>query len=128
MKKLLTQNGISLLEVLIAMLVLSIGVLGMAPMVVLSIEGNNVATDVQQVSALAKHKLEAFEALDSMPPLPYKEYEPGLLGMYDRTTELIGTASDSTIPAGLYSLRITISWTDKTGNDRTTTYSTYLDE
>ena len=126
--KMQNQKGISLLEVLIAMLVLSIGVLGMAPMVVLSIEGNNISTDVQQVSALAKHKLEAFEALDSLPTMPFKETETGLLGMYDRTTELIGTASDSTIPAGLYALKITISWTDKAGSDRTTTYSTYLED
>ena len=109
--KMQNQKGISLLEVLIAMLVLSIGVLGMAPMVVLSIEGNNISTDVQQVSAL-----------------PFKESESGLLGMYDRTTELIGTASDSTIPAGLYALKVTISWKDKAGNDRTTTYSTYLED
>ncbi len=126
--KIRSNEGFSLLEVLIAMLVLSIGVLGMAPMVVLSIEGNNVANDVQQVSALAKQKLEAFEAMPAMPPMPYEESENGLLGMYNRTVEMVGHASDTTIPAGLCNVRITISWTDKSGHDRTTTYSTYMED
>ena len=52
----LNQNGLSLLEVLISMLLLALGLLTLAPMVVISIEGNNISRDVLTVSEMAKEK------------------------------------------------------------------------
>ncbi|MCH7691390.1 MAG: prepilin-type N-terminal cleavage/methylation domain-containing protein, partial [candidate division Zixibacteria bacterium] len=39
----LNQKGLSLLEVMISMILLALGLLAMAPMIVLSIEGNNIS-------------------------------------------------------------------------------------
>lgn len=120
------DKGLSLLEVLVAMIILSLGILGLAPMVVMSIEGNNMSRDVLVVSSLAAEKLEYFESLEDLPTVPYTENEEGLEGGYNRATSIQDNTTDVTIPAGVCQIDVTISWTDKQGVDRSTTYSTLL--
>ena len=120
------DKGLSLLEVLVAMIILSLGILGMAPMVVMSIEGNNMSRDVLVVSSLAAEKLEYYESLETLPVVPYTETEPDLEGGYTRATSIQDNTSDASIPDGVCQIDVTISWTDKTGVDRSTTYSTLL--
>lgn len=120
------DKGLSLLEVLVAMIILGLGILGMAPMVVMSIEGNNMSRDVLVVSSLAAEKLEYFESLEYLPSVPYSETEANLEGTYTRQTSIKDNTVDPTIPDGVYQIDVTISWTDKTGVDRETTYSTLL--
>ncbi|UCE25715.1 MAG: prepilin-type N-terminal cleavage/methylation domain-containing protein [Candidatus Zixiibacteriota bacterium] len=120
------DKGLSLLEVLVAMIILSLGILGMAPMVVMSIEGNNMSRDVLVVSSLAAEKLEHFESLETLPEFPYKEEETGLEGGYNRATIIQDNTTDATIPDGVCRIDVVISWTDKTGVARSTTYSTLL--
>ncbi len=120
------DKGLSLLEVLVAMIILSLGILGMAPMVVMSIEGNNMSRDVLVVSSLAAEKLEHFESLETLPAFPYKEEETGLEGGYNRATTIQDNTTDVTIPDGVCRIDVVISWTDKTGVARSTTYSTLL--
>lgn len=122
------QNGLSLLETLISMIILAIGILGLAPMVILSIDGNNISQDVLAVTTLAKEKLEMYEGLEIMPATPYTVTEYGLSGMYDVTTTIRDNASDSTVPAGNYQVDIYIAWTDKGGMPRSTSYSTLIRE
>lgn len=122
------DKGLSLLEVLVAMIILAMGVLGLAPMVVMSIEGNNISRDVLVVSSLAAEKLEYYESLEVLPAVPYKEVEEGLEGAYTRTTSIQDNTTDVTIPAGVCQVDVTITWTDKTGVYRSTTYSTLLME
>ena len=120
------DKGLSLLEVLVAMIILSLGILGMAPMVVMSIEGNNMSRDVLVVSSLAAEKLEYYESLETLPAVPYNETETDLEGGYTRATSIQDNTTDVTIPDGVCQIDVTISWTDKTGVDRSTTYSTLL--
>ncbi len=120
------DKGLSLLEVLVAMIILSLGILGMAPMVVMSIEGNNMSRDVLVVSSLAAEKLEYYESLETLPGVPYAETESDLEGGYTRQTAINDNTTDVTIPAGVCQIDVTISWTDKTGVARSTTYSTLL--
>jgi prepilin-type N-terminal cleavage/methylation domain-containing protein len=120
------NKGLSLLEVLVAMIILSLGILGMAPMVVMSIEGNNMSRDVLIVSSLAAEKLEYYESVEELPAVPFRENERNLEGGYDRVTTIHDTTTDPTIPEGVCQIDVTISWTDKTGVDRSTTYSTLL--
>ncbi|UCD64015.1 MAG: prepilin-type N-terminal cleavage/methylation domain-containing protein [Candidatus Zixiibacteriota bacterium] len=122
------DKGLSLLEVLVAMIILSLGILGMAPMVVMSIEGNNISRDVLVVSSLAAEKMELYESLEVLPPVPYTEMEHGLEGGYNRKTVIRDSTVDPTIPEGVYQIDVTISWTDKTGVNRSTTYSTLVME
>ncbi|MEE8577710.1 MAG: prepilin-type N-terminal cleavage/methylation domain-containing protein [candidate division Zixibacteria bacterium] len=120
------DKGLSLLEVLVAMIILGLGILGMAPMIVMSIEGNNMSRDVLVVSSLAAEKLEHFEAMEYLPAVPYSETEANLEGAYTRQTSIKDNTVDATIPDGVCQIDVTISWTDKTGVDRETTYSTLL--
>lgn len=120
------DKGLSLLEVLVAMIILGLGILGMAPMVVMSIEGNNMSRDVMVVSSLAAEKMEYLESLEYFPAVPYVETEENLEGYYRRETTIEDNTTDGTIPDGVYQIEVIISWTDKTGVDRSTTYSTLL--
>ena len=120
------DKGLSLLEVLVAMIIPSLGILGMAPMVVMSIEGNNMSRDVLVVSSLAAEKLEYYESLETLPAVPYTETEPDLEGGYTRATSIRDNTTDVSIPDGVCQIDVTITWTDKTGVDRSTVYSTLL--
>ena len=122
----LNQNGLSLLEVLISMLLLALGLLTLAPMVVISIEGNNISRDVLTVSEMAKEKIEYYKGLDPFPPTPFIENETNIYGGYNRATSILDKASDATIPDGLYKVIVSITWTDKSGVDRSTLYSTFV--
>ncbi|MGH8014855.1 MAG: prepilin-type N-terminal cleavage/methylation domain-containing protein [Candidatus Zixiibacteriota bacterium] len=122
----LNEKGLSLLEVLVSMLLLALGLLALAPMVVISIEGNNISRDVLTVSEMAKEKIEFYKGLDPFPPLPYAENESNVYGGYNRSTSILDNASDTTIPDGLYKVLVSISWTDKSGVARSTNYSTYI--
>ncbi len=122
------QNGLSLLEVLISMIILGVGILGLAPMIVLSIEGNNISQDVLSVSTIAKDRLERYEGATAFPAVPYTNVEYNIDGTYDVTTTLLDNASDSTIPLGNYQVNIYITWTDKSGVPRNTTYTTLVND
>ncbi|MDH4156494.1 MAG: prepilin-type N-terminal cleavage/methylation domain-containing protein [candidate division Zixibacteria bacterium] len=122
------NKGLSLLEVLIAMLVLGIGILGLAPMVVLSIEGNNISRDVVTVSNIAKEKLEYLESLDDMPAMPYLEQELNIYSGYDRTTYVRDNTIDTLLPPDVYRVDVTVSWIDKASVQRSTTYSTFMNK
>lgn len=124
----LNDKGLSLLEVMIAMLLLALGLLAMAPMVVLSIESNNISRDVMTVSSLAKEQLELYKGMDVMPPMPYTLSENGMDGGYNRITTIRDNSIDATIPVGLYEVDIVLQWTDKTGVARSAVYSTYLEK
>lgn len=124
--KLKTQDGITLLEVMISMIIMGMGILGLAPLIVLSIEGNNISRDVMAVSGFAKEQIELYENADALPALPFKQYDQGLGDGYDRVTSIWDNASDTTIPPGYCRIEISITWTDKVGVARSTEYATLL--
>ena len=126
--KLKTNSGYSLLEVMAGMIVLSIGLLGLAPMLVMSIEGNEMSRDNTVAANLAKEQVEFFEGLNALPATPYQNVETGLgsASAYTRSTYLRGAATDSTIPVGVYQLDVQVSWVDNSSVQRNTRYSTFI--
>jgi type II secretory pathway pseudopilin PulG len=121
------KKGISILEVLISMVVLAVGVLGLAPLVVLSISANNLSRDVMIVSQLTKEKIETYENPSMIPPLPYSETEQGLSGgRYDRYTYIWDSDTDSLVPEGLCYVDVTIKWEDTGGLVRSSKSTTIL--
>lgn len=130
MRKLKTLNrkGLTLLEVLVSMVVMSLGLLSLAPMVVLSIEGNNISRDAISVSNLAKQRIEYYRGLDSLPTIPYKSYEYDLQGGYDRLTYITDSTIDTLVPGGLARVDVTINWVDNSNVNRSTSYTTFIEK
>jgi Tfp pilus assembly protein PilV len=126
LKILFDNAGVGLMEVMVSMLVLAIGILGLAPLLVVSIEGNIISRDNDTTSGLIRKKVEFFEGLDSLPPIPYKEEERNLQGVYSRTTYITDNTVDTLVPEGVYQVDITVSWIDQQNLQRGSSYSTYI--
>lgn len=128
MKTKLNSNdkGISLLEVLIGMAIIAVGLLGFAPLIVLSVEGNVIARDNSDAANLLKEKVEYYEGLGTMPSVPFEETESNLQGLFTRSTFIDDSSTDSLIPDGLYQIRVQVVWADHQQVQRTSTYSTFI--
>lgn len=126
MKKLANQKGISLLEVLIGMFILAIGLLGLAPMFTLAVEGNVMSRDNSEAATLIKERLEQYASLSSFPALPYAEHEQGIDSLYTRSTFINDHTTDTLVPEGVYKVDVVVAWTDHQAVNRSTMYSTYL--
>ncbi len=122
----LNEGGLSLLEVLVGMLVLAIGLLGLAPMLAVSVEGNVTSRDASTAANLAKEKVEFYESLDVVPAMPVVLKEAGLENKFARVTSVMGNASDSTIPVGAYRVDVQVLWLDNQSVNRSTRYSTLI--
>ena len=133
-----SDRGLSLLEVLISMVVLAIGILGLAPMIVLSIEGNTISRDYSIASELAKEQLEFYEGYGELMP-----YDAGATDSLDMVTaaldEVVGyieidgytgqvfiEAADTLNPPCLCKVKVNITWTTERGQVRSTTHSTLM--
>lgn len=128
MKSILNQNGVSLLEVLISVTILTVGLLGFAPMVVLSVEGNTVSRDSQAVANMARDRMEFYRGQATLPSLPFTEFETNVDSTgFDRMTTIIDSTSDSTLTGGLCQIDVLISWQDVSGVARASHYVTYLE-
>ncbi|MEW5796184.1 MAG: prepilin-type N-terminal cleavage/methylation domain-containing protein [Candidatus Zixiibacteriota bacterium] len=122
------EHGLSLIEVLVSMIILAVGLLGLAPLVVMSIESNSMSQDAMTVSNLAKETIETYENAPSLPLLPFENEETGLEGCYNRATRIWDNTVDTLVPSGLCRVEVVISWEDKMGVSRSATYSTLLDK
>lgn len=120
------ESGLTLLEVVISMVVLSIGLIGLAPMVVLSIRGNTVSRDVQSVANIARDKIEFYKSLEPLPPLPFELVEQQ--GEYSITTVIDDSTVDSLLVDELCELQLTITWSDDFGVTHSSSYKTYLEK
>jgi type IV pilus assembly protein PilV len=136
------EAGISLIEVMVAMIVMGIGLIGIAPLMVLSLEANDISKDVTVASNLARDKVEYLEGLDSIPESMYAQNETNVYTTYEksdgsviademvigfnRMTVIQDSTTDSLIPAGLLKVTVGISWMDDAGMSRQTAVSTYI--
>ncbi len=120
------QRGLTLLEVMISLIILSFGILGLAPLMVLSTESNNISRDIITVSEMAKEKLEYYESLDSLPTLPYRAYDS--VSGYERLVYIEDNTTDTLIPAGICHIDCQLSWTDKSGVYRSSLFKGILDK
>jgi len=120
------DKGVGLLEVMVSMLVLAIGLVGLAPMVIVSIDGNVTSRDHSIAASLLKEKVEYYEGLATLPTLPIREEETDLEHGFTRITYVRDNTTEATIPADLSQIDVSVSWTDNQGTQRSSSYSTFI--
>ncbi len=124
-KQFKNQKGFTLVEVMISMLILAIGILGLAPMMVTTMFGNAFSKDVTSAAFLAQDSLERLKNQAVITPIPYIENEYNLFNVYNRAIRVDDSSSDGTVPPNVFRMRVTITWTDKKGLSRTETFTSY---
>jgi Tfp pilus assembly protein PilV len=114
-----------MLEVMVAILVLSIGILGLAPLFVVSMYGNSFSNEMTRANLLATEQIETLKGFSSFSPMPYTRTETGLEGVFTRQTRVDDSTTDVTVPVGVYCIQIAVSWIDQSGVARAVNYLTY---
>lgn len=122
----LGHRGISLLEVMISMIILSLGILAMAPLMVVSINSNADSRDRSIATQLAKEKLENLESASSLSGLPTMATEEGLRDKFERTTTLLDSAADTLIPGDRFKVMVVVAWNDDKQVRQATSLSTLI--
>lgn len=125
LRRLQDRKGLSLLEVLVAMLILTIGILGLTPMMVLSIFGNSFSNEVTLANIIAQDRFESYKNQTILTPLPFIEELSGVADIFDVSTRIDDSNSDASVPEGLYQIHVAISWTDQNNRGRKMDYYTY---
>jgi type IV pilus modification protein PilV len=118
----------SLIEVMAAMLVLAVGVLGLAPLMVITMDSNSFANELTQANTLAQDKIESIRNISSFSPLPYVQTQNNVLNHYTVVTRVDGTESDATVPSGVYRLHVNVSWIDHNDLPRSVDYRTFTNK
>jgi Tfp pilus assembly protein PilV len=121
----LNSKGITLLEVMVSMLILAFGVLGLAPMIAISIFGNTYSNQVTIANAIALDRFEEIKNWAYVSPIPYSQTANNIERIFTRETSINDNTSDGTIPAGVYKIQVTVSWTDHKELSRSISYYTY---
>ena len=117
------EKGFTLIEVLVAMIVLAIGILGLAPMLVISMQGNQFSREVTEAAYLAQDRIEQLRNQTIISPIPFDE--TATIGDCTRVVNISDQSVDNTIPPGVYRLTATINWIDKEGRSHSSAYITY---
>lgn len=126
LRKFLKKNsGISLLEVMVSMVILAFGILGLAPLIVISMYGNSYSNELTVANAIAQEQIEQLKNLDEISPLPWHSVNTNLYGSFTRETWVNDSATDSLIPPGVYKIKVEVSWVDQKNLNRQVSYYSY---
>jgi len=124
-KALKDQAGITLIEVLAAMVILAVGILAMAPMMVVSINGNTFSREVNDIASAAQLSIEEQIGENSFASMPYVQCDSLRSGKYEVLTVVTDDSVDPSVPGNVYEINVTVSWKDDAAVDRSMTFSTY---
>jgi len=122
------NKGMSLIEVMAAMLILAVGILGLAPLMVVTMDANSFANELTQANTLAQDKIESVRNTTTFSPLPYILAENNVNNKYNVITRVDGSESDATVPTGVYRIFVNVSWVDHNNLPRTIDYRTYTNK
>jgi len=106
------DSGFSLLEMLIAMTILAIGLLGMATLQIAAIRGNTFGIRNTEATALIEDKVEEFKSTpyESISPETVIESNLGSGGIFTRKS----IVEDDTPITDMKTITVEVSWTDYT--------------
>jgi len=124
MKLYLNAKGMSMIEVLVSMVILAVGLLGLAPLIMISIYGNTYSSDMTQANALAQQEVETLVNWSDYGTLPMVSVTDSVAGVFKVTRTVTDHANSADVPVGLVQIAVVISWRDKKAQDRNVFYST----
>jgi len=119
-----TEAGFTLIEVMVSMIILSIGVLGLAPLMAVSVTGNSFSNEATRANVIAQDQIEELKNAVSFGACPIVDTAT-VDGHYHYSARVDDTGSDGTVPAGVYKIFIRVTWTDQAGVDRRLEFYTY---
>ena len=115
----LNQKGFTLIEVLIGLVILAIGLLGIASMQISSVKGNIFSSNMTQAANLVQDKLEYLKNLSySDPNLNAGQYKEGTIPgtTFSRQYNIVEDAGNS-----IKTITVTVQWTDRVNHNLTLT-------
>lgn len=122
----MTENsGSIIIKVMAAAMVLMVGVIGLAPLMVIGIDSNSLVDELSEAHSLAQDKIEELRANRSYSTLPYYEYEPKVKQKYYIISQVDDEGSDPTLPDSVYRFHINVSWVDHNNLSRSVNYRTF---
>ena len=113
MKSVSNQKGFTLLELLIALAILSVGLLGLAGLHIAAIKGNVSGFKFSAASAVAQQRLEELKALDAASAaLSSGTHNDGNVLVQNITYNRSYTVTDNSPVRGTSTLTFTVTWTE----------------
>jgi prepilin-type N-terminal cleavage/methylation domain-containing protein len=115
----LDQRGMTLVEVMVAMILLAIALAWLAPLVVVSMRSNRLGADLTRASVSAQDKLEEFKnkSYNYLLANPSGQDTVGTLVRSWTITEEPGQVD-------LLNIVMTLDWTDQDGDDHQVSFTT----
>ncbi len=123
--KLRSEKGVTMLEVMVSILILTIGVLGLAPLIGIAVHNNSYANDLTVANALAQKELESLVAQQTYGTLPMIDTRDSVSGSYQVNRRVDDNAALASVPPGVFKLSVNIKWTDAKQKQRSIDYSIF---
>jgi len=119
------NDGFTLIEVMVSIIILSIGVLGLAPLMAVSITGNAFSNEATRANVIAQDKIEELKNTGTFAGgMPFVD-TAGVDNQFFYMARVDDQGSDGTVPAGVYKIFIRVNWTDQAGVPRRLEFFTY---
>jgi len=118
MSPLIKEKGFSLIEVLIAMVILSVALLGLAGLMVTTTRNSSLGSHLTEAATFAQDRLEAMRVTPWLNVASGADTIQGSTGIrYTRTWNVATLANPSPPPADLEkTVNITVTWNDGTNH------------
>lgn len=116
LRKELNEDGFSILEVMVSLIIFSVGLLLLMSMLVVSIKGNSWSEKTTVSSQLLREKVEQLKNTPTAGMVSGEE----TIGMFNRKWQVQNLFSD------LYDVTVAVSWVDEDNRQFACTTQTYI--
>ena len=116
------SNGFTLIEVLVAMAIFSIGILAVASMQLAGTKSSSSARFSTEAAILAQSQMESLLALEYNPAAPHTDFAAGFHGPFANSkyevewNVEVGTLNAIALPADCLGIIVTVRWKQRSYN------------